>query len=424
MAFITTGLTNGGVTSHYKFSYDESLAAPGGPEPARTNAVIAACENDYNLMHGWFGGNINVTGLTVQVTTDSDGASWEGSPTSATIQLKAQGAAYSNNPAYLRYLIIAEAVEIFMLAQNAGWFGTHTEGSKGEGLSRFLSGQFLVQNGFLGLGIDADYALAGRWLNSARQDYVNNAPEDNGADAINGCTTLFIYYLFHQVGFSINQIVAAASATLADVYRKLTGEHGDPFPRFKQLLDGRFPSQTSSIVPGPNFDDPWPLGAGAVAYSGVWRTGSDAYALWVNATQDSFVAKWNQLSAQNLRLTALATVPVAAGTSVASVELHGTSTGLGGGQLLALVGEGVTARRLALGDAQGGQAAGLAETGGTLPATDQASVAGDGEGESRLSPVGQTHIVTDGAGEGGGLLSQGGFRERCGRGIHARKPGA
>ncbi len=260
MAFITTGLTNGGVTTHYNFSYDDSLAAPAGPEPARTNAVIAACESDYNLMSGWFGGGITVTGMTVQVTTQSNGAGWSGSATSSTIQLKAQGASYSNNSAYLRYLIIAEVTEIFMMAQNIGWFQGGDEGSKGEGLSRFLSGQFLVQNSFLGLGIDASYAVANLWLNSPRQDFVNNDPDDNGDDATNGCTTLFIYYLFHQLGFTINQIVGAGASTLAGVYKNLTGDAGDPFPFFKHLLDDAFPSQTTSAVPGPNFDDPWPLG--------------------------------------------------------------------------------------------------------------------------------------------------------------------
>ncbi len=202
MAYITTGLTNGGVTTHYKFSYDQALAAPAGPEPARTNAVIAACEADYNLMHGWFGGGVSVTGMSVQVTTQSNGASWNGSASSSTIQLKAQGAAY--NPAYLRYLIIAEVVEIFMMAQNIGWFQGSNEGSKGEGLSRFLSGQFLAENGLLGLGIDASYAVADLWLNSTRQDFVNNAPDDNGYNATNGCTTLFIYYLYTQLGHGIN----------------------------------------------------------------------------------------------------------------------------------------------------------------------------------------------------------------------------
>lgn len=262
MALTTNGLTNGGVTAHYNFSYDDSFAGSGGPEPARTNAVIAACENDYNLMSGWFGGGLNVTGMTVQVTaTNGIGAGWSGSSTSSTVTLKdAQGQSFRFNPAYLRYLLISEVTEIFMMTQAIGWFQSGNEGSKGEGLSRFLGSQFLAQNGFLGLGIDADYAVADLWLNSPRQDFVNNDPDDNGYDATNGCTTLFIYYLFHQLGFTINQIVAAGASTLAAVYTNLTGDAGDPFPLFKRLLDTAFPSQTTSAVPGPNFDDPWPLG--------------------------------------------------------------------------------------------------------------------------------------------------------------------
>jgi hypothetical protein len=300
MPYVRTGLTNDGVTPHYNFSYDDALAGPGGPEPARTNAVIAACEGDYNLMSGWFGGGLTVTGMSVQVTTQSNGASWSGGSSSSTIQLKAQGASYSNDPAYLRYLLIAEVTEIFMMTQNRGWFQGSDEGSKGEGLSRFLSSQFLAQNGFLGVGIDANYAIADVWLNSTRQDFVNNAPDDHGYNATNGCTTLFIYYLFHQLGFSINQIVGAGAATLAGVYQNLTSDPNNPFPVFKQLLDSRFPSQTSSAVPGPNFDDPWPLGA--VSYAGVWRAGTGAYGLWINADQASFLAKVSEWAAQSLRL--------------------------------------------------------------------------------------------------------------------------
>ena len=91
MTLTTSGLTNGGVTTHYRFTYDDSLAAPAGPEPARTNAVVEACEYDYHLMSGWFGGNIAVTGMNVQVTTQSSGAEWRGTSTLSTVQLKAQG---------------------------------------------------------------------------------------------------------------------------------------------------------------------------------------------------------------------------------------------------------------------------------------------------------------------------------------------
>ena len=40
----------------------------------------------------------------------------------------------------------------------------------------------------------------------------------------------------------------------------------------------------------------------AIAYSGVWQSGSDAYYLWVNANWESFRAKWQELNGQNLRL--------------------------------------------------------------------------------------------------------------------------
>ena len=112
---------------------------------------------------------------------------------------------------------------------------------------------------------------------------------------------MFIYYLFHQLGYRINQIVAAAGATLTAVYRNLTGDPNDPFPLFKSVLNARFPSQTGSAVPGPNFDDPWPLGD--VAWSGVWRSGSGPYYLWIHASQADFLSKWQALASQNMRLT-------------------------------------------------------------------------------------------------------------------------
>ena len=80
MAPITTGLTNGGVTAHYAFTYDDSLGAPlnpGGAEPARTNAVIAGAETDFNLMSGWFANqalDVNFT-IPVNITQNGGGAS-------------------------------------------------------------------------------------------------------------------------------------------------------------------------------------------------------------------------------------------------------------------------------------------------------------------------------------------------------------
>jgi len=64
----------------------------------------------------------------------------------------------------------------------------------------------------------------------------------------------------------------------------------------------------------------------ATAYSGVFRAGSGAHALWV-AQWPSFQAKWNELSGQGLRLTSLSTYvdggqPYYAGVFRAGTDAH------------------------------------------------------------------------------------------------------
>ena len=92
MAQITTGLI-GNPTAHYSFSYDSSLRRtvfnPTGPEPARTNALIRACEADFNWMSGLFGNpalDYNIP-CTVQVTQNSGGARWSLSGGNLTVTL-------------------------------------------------------------------------------------------------------------------------------------------------------------------------------------------------------------------------------------------------------------------------------------------------------------------------------------------------
>ena len=45
----------------------------------------------------------------------------------------------------------------------------------------------------------------------------------------------------------------------------------------------------------------------AITYVGAWRAGMDAHYLWQNADWNSFTAKWNELSGQNLRLARITT---------------------------------------------------------------------------------------------------------------------
>ncbi len=250
MTYTTAGLTGGGRTAHYQIQYDDSLSAADGVN--RANGLIAVCENDFALVAGWFD-NIALTvgtPITVQIAPGSyASASW-GPPITL---VPGDGSSLD----LVRYLLVSELTEMFMLAQNKGWFGAGNEGSAGEGLSRFLAGQFLIANG---LGVtEPGFGLANSWMSSPRADYVNNIDVlDHGIDAKTGCAILFIYYLHTQLGFPIKSIVAAAAPELSGVYRNLTGDPADPFPVFKLLLDTYYPGTTT--IPGANPDNPYPLG--------------------------------------------------------------------------------------------------------------------------------------------------------------------
>jgi Carboxypeptidase regulatory-like domain len=264
MTLTAAGLTNGGVTAHYKFQYDDSLKT-GGLEPDRTNAVIAACEGDFNFMRGSFG-NIDL-GVNIPISAHiippgRDGACADpggcGSLTSSgnltvTVSDKELKTA---DASVIRYVIVAEIVEIFMRAQGLGWFGGPNEGSQGEGLSRFLGAQLLALNGF---GDPPErYRDSFKWLaTSDRMDFVNKTdPRDADQDPKTGCALLFIYYLFSQFGFGVNEIVAAGASPLSAVHKKLSGDPNDPFPLFKKLVDKIFPDPTA-ITSGTK-DNPFP----------------------------------------------------------------------------------------------------------------------------------------------------------------------
>lgn len=252
-------LINAATTTHYSISYDDSLGAADGRD--RGSALAAVCEQDYNMMAGWFPGLSLPYALPVAVNIVPGGyagASW-GPP----ISLRPGNGSGLD---VVRYLLVAEVVEMFMLAQNRGWFASDgsNEGEAGEGLSRFLSTEFLVQSG-LGSAMPG-FDTSGIWLNSDRVDYVNTVDEhDHSPDEKSGCATLFIYYLSYQLGYDIQRIIGGAAPTLAGVYRNLTGDASDPFPPFKQMLDEAFPrtapdgSPVTSVIPGPNPDNPYPL---------------------------------------------------------------------------------------------------------------------------------------------------------------------
>jgi hypothetical protein len=232
-------LTQRGQTAHFIVNFDNSLGANG---PLLADAVLATCERDYAQLQGYFGG-ITPAGLpfVINIVPGNGGASHA---TCASTTLSCD--AFSGTDADLvRMLVVAEADEVFMAAQNTGW---NCGASNGEGLSRVLATQPYPAelNGF---------ATASSWLNSARPNFVDqNDPTDRNFISI-GCSTLFINYLRYQLHFSLAQIVQARGVNLQQTYANLTGSP-DAFGPFAALLQRHFPAGTAVNLPN---DNPFPL---------------------------------------------------------------------------------------------------------------------------------------------------------------------
>src|ERR1051325_3916378 len=308
MALTTAGLTNGGLTAHYQIKYDDSLSAADGRD--RANALIAVCEAYFTQMTNWFGGIALPYAIPYEVDIMPGGgwsAGWGDGPPITLVP--GNGASID----LVRFLLVAEVTEMFMLEQGLGWSPlASSEGSAGEGLSHFLATQLLISIG----SPLRPAALADLWLDSPRDDYVNNVDfSDNSNSPKSACAVLFLYYLSTQLGFDATTIVGAGAQELAGVYANLTGDSGNPFPFFKHLLDAAFPSQTTSAVPGPNRDDPFPLGS--LAFWGDKSTfGKDEVSDAVNSSSGLFPkALWLVLEGFSVQALAGAT-PVLSGAAL------------------------------------------------------------------------------------------------------------
>jgi hypothetical protein len=247
--FTSAGLPNNGQTAHYQISYDTTLSTADGL--TRATALFNACEADFNLMSSWFAGVglVFKFPLPVQIGTGSNGASWS-NPSGfqlsfgyvPTVSIN-PGSGTSAN--VVRYLLVSEVVEMFMVSKNNQWaestsfFQGGDEGSKGEGLSRFLGVQFLLANGLGGVP-PAGFGVVPTWLNGSRPDFVNNDPDDNKPDVVTGCTTLYMYFLFNQLGFSIPAIINAGASNLAGVFKNLTGQ-ADGWTPFINMVNSNYP---------------------------------------------------------------------------------------------------------------------------------------------------------------------------------------
>src|SRR2546425_12315796 len=126
MAFITTSLPNNGTTPHFAVSYDDTLSRADGLD--RALDLLNYCDADLALISSWFAGvNFQFAfPISVQITGDSDGASWTDPPDIAlwfgfhpTVSIM-PGPMPSTS--LIRFLLVAEVTEMYMASQRKQWF--------------------------------------------------------------------------------------------------------------------------------------------------------------------------------------------------------------------------------------------------------------------------------------------------------------
>jgi hypothetical protein len=225
-------------TPHFVISFEQALGQTG---ENLADAVAATCERDYNSLSSWFNG-ITPANLpfTVRIQTGSMGASHADCLATELFCDDFGG----TNDDLVRMLVVAEADEVFMAAQKAGW---DCGASNGEALSRVLAAEIYPAQ----LG---GFASASSWLASVREDFISKTdPTDRNFISI-GCGTIFINYLRFQRGIGLWATVTAAGATFDDGYAKLTGAKG-AFGPFSNLLARFFPGNASNVAN----DNPFPL---------------------------------------------------------------------------------------------------------------------------------------------------------------------
>jgi len=303
MALKQTGLTDLGTgmgpgnTTNFRIEYDDALPVLANAK-AVANALLSVVENEFSVTTGWFNvvagkfGTGNRCNIRIEYkdpdrssdwnkTGDGGGAiNWGYGVNKIAVDPQNSNLNATDAANKVEMLFMAEWSEILMSIignWNAG-------NSSGEGLSqycsivRFQTGHLSYYNnrfvkGWLDGTGSAWSANNIKWItspNSGRSDWVNTTftgLTTTSGDQIHGdgdiisagCALAFIYYLNVQLGISINQIIANYDSNLASVYKKITGDAGDPFPFFLNLIASVYPASSPANIPNPVPDDPFPI---------------------------------------------------------------------------------------------------------------------------------------------------------------------
>jgi hypothetical protein len=250
-----------GNTANFQVQYEDTLANLANVRN-NANALLAVIENEFTFATNAFAtpsGKFGASHRQVVNFNLADGSGANNSGYGSAINLDAQSGNGNASDAAGRVgmLFENEWVEILMSLSGGKW---NAGDSMGEGLSQFF-GIIRFQTGHYSY-----YTRAGGrffteiWMNTVpRQDWVTQTKGTDRDIPSFGCALGFIFYLNRQLNFSINQIIAAGASNLATVYKTLTADDSNPYPFFSGLLEHVFPSSATTTLPGPVFDNPFPL---------------------------------------------------------------------------------------------------------------------------------------------------------------------
>lgn len=205
-----------GRTPHFVISlldHDEEAAS----------VVLSACEQDYSVIHGWFG-QIEPAGQPFKVILDPNaGGAYHMTCAATEIHVLPDRDLASG-------FLAAEVVEVFAANLANGWNCGRTNG---EALARVLAFELhpTLARDFTGTEQD--------WWQSGHPDHITDNQAGDLDQLANGCGQLFLHFLHSKLGFGWEAIVRAGGDSLGETYRRLTGRPGTlGFSEFVQLLAG------------------------------------------------------------------------------------------------------------------------------------------------------------------------------------------
>ncbi len=244
------GALHGGSTEHVDVFFDAVLGSRGCTVAA---SVLPRAERDLATIRGYFGGMVlpreHLNVVLARLPENERAYHYGGDGTDLFCDVITVPVL---NPWYSSFLAASLMVEIFATYLDQGWEGDR---HVGEGLSRVIAAAMYPHR-------LTGFATAAVWLDSERDDFVNEiVPSDRDPQAI-GCATLFLNYLHYQLGFTWQEIVAAGGGSLAETHARLTGDTADPYPEFAALLGAAFPPGRPVELAT---DNPYPLAPDVVS---------------------------------------------------------------------------------------------------------------------------------------------------------------